>query len=489
MASLEELRAERIKKLEILKNAGMDSYPITTPPHISIADVIAKFAALARGKKGVGLAGRITAIRGQGSLIFFNFSDGTGTFQGLLKKGDTDDAVLELFSNTVDLGDIVWVKGSLFETKTNAKTVLVKEWTMLAKALRPLPDKWSGLQDVEERFRKRYLDTLMSEDVRARFVVRSQVITEMRNFLDDAGYLEVETPVLQAHAGGATALPFQTHHNALDADLYLRIAPELYLKRLLGGGFPKVYEIARNFRNEGIDVTHNPEFTMLEFYESFSNATEQRAFVEKLFKHLVKTVFKKVPIEVDGVEIDFKNAFAVVAFYDLLRRHALITNPESASLDELTLKAQQCGVATEKGATREKLLDDIYKKMCRPNLIQPTFITDYPVNYLPLAKRTEGDASLVDAFQLVAGGIELVKAFSELNDPLDQAERFRVQDENRKQGDKEAQTSDQEYLEALEHGMPPAGGVGIGIDRLVMFLTNTKNIREVILFPTLRTKE
>lgn len=488
MASIEELRSERIKKLELLRSTGMEVYPIATPPHLFIVDAVGGFDALSAEGRQEGLVGRVMAIRAQGSLIFFNLFDGTGTFQGLLKKDDIDDTAFDLFSKTVDLGDFVWIRGSFFVTKTGAQTMQVKEWTMLAKTLRPLPDKWGGLQDTEERFRKRYLDTLMSEDVRSRFVIRSRIISEIRRFLDDAGYMEVETPVLQVQAGGATAEPFTTHHNALDADLYLRIAPELYLKRLLVGGFPKVYEFARNFRNEGIDVTHNPEFTMLEFYESFSDATKQRSFVENLFKYIAGEVFKGHSIERDGVVIDFKSTFAVVKFYDLLRDHAQIENPESSSLEELENKAIECGAELEKNASREKLLDALYKKICRPKLIQPTFIVDYPVNYLPLAKRTADDASLVDAFQLVAGGIELVKAFSELNDPLDQAERFRVQDKNREQGDKEAQTSDKEFLEALEHGMPPAGGVGIGIDRLVMFFTGTKNIREVILFPTLRPK-
>ncbi|MHB8652097.1 MAG: lysine--tRNA ligase [Minisyncoccota bacterium] len=487
MASLEELRNERIKKLQLLRAAGMDAYPIVTPAHISIADAVARFDALCVKERQEGLVGRVVAIREQGSLIFFNFSDGTGTFQGLYKRdSDEEMGLFNLFVRTVDLGDFIWVKGSFFTTKTGAKTVQVNEWTMLAKALRPLPDKWAGLQDTEERFRKRYLDTLMSEEARQRFMIRSQVVSEIRRFLDTAGYIEVETPVLQAQAGGATAEPFMTYHNALDMDMYLRIAPELYLKRLLVGGFSKVYEFARNFRNEGIDATHNPEFTMLEFYESFSDAAKQRRVVENLFNHIASTVFKEVTV--DGVAIDFQNVFNVVTFYDLLRKYAQIADPKSASIEELTSKAAQCGVEVEKNMPREKLLDAIYKKMCRPKLIQPTFIIEYPVDYLPLAKRMTHDLSLVDAFQLVAGGIELVKAFSELNDPLDQAERFRVQDENRKQGDKEAQTSDMEFLEALEHGMPPAGGVGIGIDRLIMFFTDTKNIREVILFPTLRPK-
>lgn len=489
MASLEELRAERIKKLELLKEAGMDAYPASTPAHMAIADAAAKFGTLARGKKKIGVVGRVMSVRGQGALMFVDLHDGTGSFQAMLKKGDTDERLMDLFAKTVDRGDFVWVKGVPFLTKTKAKTVLVAEWTMLGKSLRPLPDKWAGLQDVEERFRRRYLDTLMAEEVRSRFVQRSRMVSALREFLDDAGYLEVETAMLQSHAGGATAEPFTTHHNALGIDLYLRIAPELFLKRLLVGGFPKVYEIGRNFRNEGIDVTHNPEFTMLEFYASYADAATMRAVVEKLFVHVAKKLFGKTKVTIGETTYDFKKSFAVISFYDLLRRYALMGNPESASVEELTLTAKQFGIEVEKGAPREKILDDIYKKTCRPKLIQPTFIVDYPVHYLPLAKRSQNDPTLVDAFQLVVGGLEIVKAFSELNDPLDQAERFRTQDERRKAGDKEAQTSDTEFLEAMEYGMPPAGGVGIGIERLMLFFAGEHNIREVILFPTLRPRD
>jgi lysyl-tRNA synthetase class 2 len=294
---------------------------------------------------------------------------------------------------------------------------------------------------------------------------------------------------LQPLAGGASAEPFVTHHNALDIDLYLRIAPELYLKKLLIGGFSKVYEVTRNFRNEGIDMTHNPEFTAVEFYESYSDATKQRAFVEKMMKALVKRALKKTSFEYDGNVVDFSKKFAVVSYFDILKRYALLPNPATITKEELLLKANQMGVATDIGDSMEKVMDSIYKKVCRPKLIQPTFITDYPVNYLPLAKRMPDNTALVDAFQLVVGGVELVKAFSELNDPIDQAERFGHQDANREAGDKEAQSNDLDFIEALEYGMPPAGGVGIGLDRLVMVLTNTKNVKEVILFPTMRPKD
>jgi lysyl-tRNA synthetase class 2 len=295
--------------------------------------------------------------------------------------------------------------------------------------------------------------------------------------------------MLQPIAGGTNAEPFKTHHNALQADLYLRIAKELDLKKVLVGGIPKVYEIGRDFRNEGIDVTHNPEFTMVEWYEAYSDASKQRAFIEKLFRFLVKSIHGKTSFLNNGTEIETKKSFNVISYYDLLRRFAMIEDPEKSTRENLGLSATRLGIKVEPEDGREKILDLIYKKTCRPKLIQPTFIIDYPANMFPLAKRNEKNKEIIDAFQLVIGGMEIVKAFSELNDPEDQAERFIEQERQRASGDREAQQTDKSFLEALEHGMPPAGGVGIGIDRLVMLLTDTRNIREAILFPTLRPKK
>lgn len=486
MSSFEEIRNNRIQKLEALKAAGVNPFPVDSMCDFSLAEAVEKFAALSKTKKSVSLCGRIMSLRPQGALAFFTLDDGTGRFQGLIKKGELDDEQYDLFEKTTDVGDFVEVSGPLFTTARGEKSIQVLGWKMLSKSLRPLPEKWHGLQDADERFRRRYLDTLMSPEVKQRFLLRSQIIRELRTFLDKVDYLEVETPMLQPLSGGASAEPFVTHHNALDMDLFLRIAPELYLKKLLIGGFPKVYEINRNFRNEGIDVTHNPEFTMLEYYESFSNKTEQMAFTEKMLKSVVKKIFKKASFEFDGQTIDFSKKFAVISYLDLLKRHALISNPESITLDEAKLKATQLGVKVAPGDPVQKIIDSIYKKTCRPKLIQPTFIVDYPADYLPLAKKTEDNPALVDVFQLVVAGIEIVKAFSELNDPIDQRGRFEKQEENKKQGDTEAQSTDEEFIEAMEYGMPPAGGVGVGIDRLVMLLTNTKNIKEVILFPTMR---
>jgi len=328
----------------------------------------------------------------------------------------------------------------------------------------------------------------MNDEVRERFVLRIRLIDEIRNFFNKEGFLEVELPYLQPLAGGATAKPFTTHHNMLDTDFYLPVAQELYLKELLAGGFTKVYEIGRRFRNEGIDHYHNPEFTMLESNEAYTDAKEMRVFIEKLFKQVVKNLFGKMTIEYDGQKIDFSKKFSVVTFYDLLRRYALIENPESITRDEALIRAKQLGLDTEESESREKILDNIYKKTCRPKLVQPTFITDYPVEMNPFAKRKEDDPTLIDRFQLVIAGAELVNAFSELNNPLDQKERYLEEDKKGKKGESEISPSDEAYIEAMEYGMPPNGGIGIGIDRLAMLLTNTKNIKEVILFPTLRPR-
>ncbi|MEK7539004.1 MAG: lysine--tRNA ligase [Patescibacteria group bacterium] len=489
MASIEEIRAERLKKLELLKEKGMLSYPVATKRTMSVEDALLSFAKFSRAKKKIVLAGRITAIRGQGAIIFFNLRDGETMIQGLLKRGDVPETLFDLFRDTVDMGDFIECAGQLFVTKRKEKTLDVKSWSMLTKSLRPLPDKWHGLQDVEERFRKRYLDLLMAPEVRARFALRSKIITEIRSILNDAEYMEVETPLLQSLAGGALAEPFSTHHNALDIDLNLRIAPELYLKKLLAGGYSRVYEIGRNFRNEGIDMTHNPEFTMLEFYAAYATADTQMAFVEKMIKTLVKRVLKTAKVPAGDEVMDFTKKFAVISFFELLKRYALIADPANASREELALRAEQAGVRVLPADGISKIMDSIYNKTCRPKLIQPTFIIDYPVEFSPFAKRQEKNPLFIDRFQLVAGGIEFVNAFSELNDPLEQRARYEEQDKKKRGGDGDVSPSDEDYLEAMEYGIPPAGGVGVGIDRVVMLLTNTRNIREVLLFPTMRPKE
>jgi lysyl-tRNA synthetase class 2 len=494
--SLEEIRAVRVKKLRKIKEIFGDAFPAQSKCDFSLSEVVINFAKLSRRRKPLVLAGRIMTVRSHGGVIFCDFKDGsfdlksqkTVSLQAYLKRDLIGDKNFALFSDLVDAGDYLEFTGTVFKTKKGEKSIKVSAFRVLAKSLRPLPDKWHGFSDTEERFRKRYLDLLMNDGVRSVFELRSKIISETRNFLDKHGFMEMETPILQPLAGGALAEPFKTHHNALDLDLFLRIAPELYLKRLLIGNFGKVYELGRNFRNEGIDATHNPEFTMLEFYQAYCDTNFMRDLVESLIKNLVKKIFNKQTIDYENHQISFSKKFAVVNFFDVLKRHALVNDPINASLEDFQLKARQFGVEVLDSDSKEKIMDNIFKKVCRSKLIQPTFVTDYPLVLSPLAKRKGTSQEVVDRFQLIMGGLELVNAFSELNDPLEQAQRFRAQQELRRAGDKEASELDQSYLEALEYAMPPAVGVGIGIDRLVMFLLNVHNIKEVILFPTMRPK-
>ena len=452
MASIDEIRSVRLSKLDFLIEKGINPYPTHTNRDISIKEAIEKFDDLVVKEESKVIVGRIISLRSQGKIIFLDLNDGTGRFQALLKKGEPlSKESFELFEKAFDVGDFVEVKGTFFLTKRDEKTILVQEITMLAKSMRPLPEKWHGLSDVEERFRKRYLDLLSNSEVGERFVTRAKIVSLIRQFYVDASYIEVDLPNLQPLAGGATAQPFKTHHNALDMDFYLPIAQELYLKELLTGGFNKVFEMGKRFRNEGIDTSHNPEFTMLESNEAYADAISQREFIQKLFRFVVQGVFGKLQFDYQGQSIDLEPDFNVMSY--------------------------------------PKVTDEEYKKEIRPTLIQPTFLVDYPVSVNPFAKRKEDDPSLIDRFQLVMGGLELVNAFSELNNPIDQKERYLEEDKKGKAGNKEISPFDQEYLEAMEYGMPPNGGIGIGIDRLVMLLTNVKNIKEVILFPTLKPKD
>ncbi len=450
MASLEEIRQARLDKLNLLIEKGVNPYPASTARDLSVQDAVRRFSEL-EGSSEVVMVGRIMSLRAQGKIAFFDFDDGTGRFQAFLKNGDPlPTETFELFEQCFDIGDFVEITGTLFVTKNGQQSILAEDVKMLSKSLLPLPEKWHGLSDVEERFRKRYLDTLSNPEVKARFLQRSKIVSLVREFYAQEGFIEVDLPNLQPLAGGATATPFTTHHKALDMDFYLPIAQELYLKMLLAGGFEKVYEIGKRFRNEGIDTSHNPEFTMLESNEAYADAVMQRDFIERLFKYVVKGLFGKLQFEYQGQIINMEPAFSVMKY------------PE--------------------------ISDEEYKKNVRPTLVQPTFIIDYPVSFNPFAKRKEDNPELIDRFQLVIGGIELVNAFAELNNPIDQKERYLEEDKKGAKGVTEISPSDLEYLEAMEHGMPPNGGIGIGIDRLVMVLTDVKNIKEVILFPTLKPK-
>jgi lysyl-tRNA synthetase class 2 len=406
------------------------------------------------------------------------------------KKDELKKKLYEQFSEFVDVGDFIQVTGSLFKTKRGEHTILVKDWTLLSKALQPLPEKWHGLQDIEIRFRKRYLDLISNEEVRNIFITRAQIITSIRAFLDERGFLEVDTPVLQPLPGGALAKPFVTHHNALDADLYLRIAHELYLKRLIVGGYERVYEIARIFRNEGIDWSHNPEFTMLEFYIAYMEYMGLMDLCEDLLIDTVKNALDTNEITYQGNKIKFKKPFKRITFRQLLINNANIDIEAYPDQKSIYKKAKEINMKDiDSKDNRGKICDEMYKEFVRPKLIQPTYMIDHPIELSPLAKKKPEDPRYVERFQLVLGGMEIMNCFSELNDPIDQRARFNEQQEAAIAGDEEAHPIDEDYIEALEHGMPPTAGFGMGIDRLVALLTDKRNIKEVILFPTLRLKE
>lgn len=448
----------------------------------------------------VRIAGRMVSRRGHGKTSFGHLDDQAGRIQIYFKKdvlGEEDFALLDL----TDLGDWIGVEGPSFRTRTGEVTVMVQSWQLLAKALRPLPlgkvevdpesgerRVHSGFQDTESRYRQRYADLAVNPEVRDVFRARSRIITEMRRFLDGRDFVEVETPVLQPVYGGASARPFKTYHNTLDADLYLRIADELYLKRLIVGGMDRVYEISKDFRNEGIDRFHNPEFTMLEFYQAFADYEDMMDLVEDMLVHLVEAVHGTRTLTYQGTEISFEPPFKRLPLMDALGK-AMGSDPREASDEELKARARALGIPDLDGAGRGKLLDKLLGELVEPDLVQPTFITDHPRELSPLAKPKRGDPALTERFELYVWGREIVNAFSELNDPLDQRERFEDQVRLREAGDDEAQTVDEDYLRALEYGLPPTGGVGIGVDRLVMMLTDQASIRDVILFPTLRPDE
>jgi len=483
----EEIRRIRIEKLENLKKLGVDPYPEKSKFFVdSIKAVADKFSVLVKRKKVVGIAGRVMAKREHGGSMFLDLFDGTGKFQVFAAENTLKNTFSEL-RDVIDIGDIISVQGKLFRTKQKQQTISAHHWQILVKSLRPLPEKWHGISDAEERFRKRYLDLMMNDGVRARFLLRSNIINAIRRFFNDEGFLEVETPMLHSIPGGALARPFITHHNALDQDFYLRVAPELYLKRLLIGGFQKIFEIGRNFRNEGIDHNHNPEFTMLEAYSAYETRAECIDMVHKFLLAIAKSIFHKTFFTYQGASIDCKK-HAELSFSEALERHALLPQYDKASRSDFELAASRFGISIKPSDTKSKIADIIFKKIVRPKLIQPTFLLDHPLEISPLAKRNPARPHTALRFQLIVGGQELVNGFSELNDPLDQAERFKLQEALKNTGEAETMSYDGDFIEALEYGMPPAAGIGIGIDRLIMLLTDSDNIKEVILFPTLRSK-
>ena len=488
MATIEELRKIRLKKLEAIKKSQLSPYPEKTKRTHKIEDAVRDFGKLSRLKKEVILAGRIKSMRGHGGSTFLDIEDGTAKIQAFLKKDGLGEKSYEFFLENFDIGDFIEIRGILFKTKKGERTIEAADFKILAKSLLPLPEKWHGLKDVEERFRRRYLDLIFNSETKEKFKTRTKIIKEIRGFLEKEGFLEVETPILQPIYGGAKAKPFKTHLNALDIDLYLRISPELYLKRLLIGGFEKVYEIGKCFRNEGVDRSHNPDFTILEFYWAYADYKELMKLTERLLESVVKSIFGKNEIEYEGKKISFKAPFARVEFDQLLKKYTKI-KIDDINLEALKREANKLGVKVEETMTKSEVADEIYKKFCLPSLQQPTFIINHPLGSFPLAKALENNPSKLANFQLIVAGWETVNAFSELNDPLEQRKRFEEQEKFFRSGLEEAQRMDEDFLEALEYGMPPSAGWGMGIDRLVALLTNSHSLREVILFPTMRPKE
>jgi len=485
MATIDEIRKNRLKKLKAIENAGLLAYPSQMKRTHTCREALENFAKFSRGKKEIVLDGRIRSLRQHGGLVFAHIKDGSDRIQVSLKRDKLGEKSFQFFLDNFDIGDFVEIRGVLFKTRRGEKTIEAADYKILAKSLLPLPEKWHGLKDVEERYRKRYLDLIFNPEVKKKFELRSEIIKQIREFLEEEGFLEVETPILQPLYGGAKARPFKTYLNALDIDLYLRISPELYLKRLLIGGFEKVFEIGKCFRNEGMDRAHNPDFTSLEFYWAYADYKDLMKLTEKLFSSLVKNIFGNFKIKYEGREINFKPPWPRIEFTQLLKKYTKI-NLDEIHIQALKKEAKKLGIESKGG--KAEMADEIYKKLCRPKIWQPTFIIHHPLGAFPLAKQLEKNPEKTANIQLVIAGFELINAFSELNDPIEQKKRFQEQEKIFKEGFEEAQRMDKDFIEALEYGMPPAAGFGMGIDRLVTLLTDSHSLREVILFPIMRPK-
>lgn len=456
--------------------------------HFDKTHTTAEALALPEGSKGVKCAGRLVGMRTIGKLIFAHLYDFSGKIQICVRKSEENTAIFDGFSADVSIGDFVGVEGEMFITKTGELTIRVESYTLLNKCLRTLPDKFHGLEDIETRYRQRYLDLVMSPESREVFKKRIAIVKSLRRYLEDNGFLEVETPVLQTQPSGALARPFTTHHNALDIECTLRIAPETYLKRCIGAGMDRVFEFARCFRNEGISATHLQDFTMLEFYTAYWNADIQRNFVEGMLRNLIQTVFGKPQVTIHGHDIDISGPWPVLDYSELILKDCGIDIRVESTREKLMAAMQKRDITVDEVDTLSwcNLVDALYKKVSRPKLIQPCFLVKYPADMAPLARRNAADPRFVDLFQFVVSGVELVKAYSELVDPLDQRERFEDQVKAREAGDQETMPMDEDFLTSMEHGFPPISGVGIGIDRLAMILCGCQNIKDTVLFPLMR---
>ena len=487
--SLQQIISFRLDKLKNLRKRGINPYPSKSRRTHSIAELLDKFGAIKRAKKKVTLTGRLMAKREFGGLTFGVLKDFSGEIQILFKRDKYGKAAyndLEL----LDIGDMLQVTGVGMVTKKGENTLLVSNMTLLAKSLRPLPEKWHGLTDLETRFRQRHLDLLLNDEVKERFIIRHKLVQTIREFLLKEGFIEVDTPALQPLPGGALATPFKTHYDAIDADVYLRIAPELYLKRLIIGGFERVFEFAKVFRNEGISTQHLQDFEMLEFYMAYATYEDLMKMTEKMLSSAVKKVMGTTRIKFKGKTIDFKAPWPRKSFRELILDSTGIDVDKFITAEGLkgAIKKKKIKLTYSGTLGRGRLIDELYKEKVRPGLFGPMFLVDHPVDLSPLAKKKEGDNSKVQQFQLVIGGMEIVKAYSELNDPIDQRERFKQQNKLRRAGDTEAHSMDEDFLVVLEHGMPPTAGWGMGIDRFLAVLTDAESIREAVLFPFVKDK-
>lgn len=490
-STLNDERATRLAKRAALFEAGQNPYPEHSEIEEYVADIEAKYADLADGEDTedvVKIGGRVVAKRGQGKIMFIVVRDATAEIQLFCRINDMDEAAWNTLK-ALDLGDILGVTGVVVRTQRGQLSVAPKSATLLSKAVRPLPEKFHGLSDKETRYRQRYVDLIANDDVRETFRKRSQILSTFRRFMESDGYMEVETPILQTIQGGATAKPFITHFNALDQECYLRIATELHLKRCIVGGFERVFEIGRIFRNEGMDLTHNPEFTTMEAYRAFSDLEGMKALAQGVIKAANKAIGNPEVIEYQGQTIDLSGEWASRPMTDIvsdvLGKKVTIDTP----VEELAAAAREKGLEIKPEWTAGKIIAEIYDELGEDTIVNPTFVCDYPIEVSPLAKRFEDDPRLTHRFELVIAGHEYANAFSELNDPVDQAERFAAQMAEKAGGDDEAMEYDEDYVRALEYGMPPAGGIGIGIDRVVMLLTNQASIRDVLLFPHMKPEK
>ncbi len=494
MEDSNQYRDLRIQKMQEMRARGVSPYPNDLKPQHCAVDLLRDFDAtpkeeLEKKTEEYSLAGRVMAVRSFGKAAFVQLKDRSAQMQVFIQKGSIPDEAFELFK-TLDIGDFIFVEGPLFRTKTDELTLKAHQFRIAVKSIRPLPEKWHGLSDVETRYRQRYVDLIVNHEVRQTFILRSKIIQAIREFFVARDFLEVETPMMHAIPGGAAARPFVTHHHTLDMDLYLRIAPELYLKRLVVGGIERVFEINRNFRNEGISIQHNPEFTMLEFYQSYATYEDLMALTEEMFGQLVQKVIGKEEVVYQNETLSFKPPFRKIRLLDSLKEIGGVSEEVLKDRAAALRLAQKLEIKLKyEEENHLAILTEIFDKLVQPKLIQPTFVTHYPTEVSPLSRKNDEDPRYTDRFELFIYGREIANGFSELNDPFDQRERFLKQVESREKGDDEAMYLDDDYIRALEYGMPPTAGQGIGIDRLVMLLTDQSSIRDVILFPHMRQEK